>query len=174
MAILILISYLKTFDGVKNMIGVLVVLGCTLLFYFLAQMTTSSSTYHPNHDLQRQKCANKLEKRVYDALRYKGYYPIVQYKVSNTRYKLDFAFFSPFGVKIDLEVDGPFHRTPEGIKRDRTRDKYMKANGWKIIRITDIELKNDFEKQILLVEATLNENEIYPSKKETFVLSEQE
>ncbi|HDR5353446.1 TPA: DUF559 domain-containing protein [Bacillus thuringiensis] len=156
------------------MIGLLVVLGCALIFFFLSQITTSSSRYNPDNDPQRSKCSNKLEKRVYDALCYKGYHPIVQHKVTKTRYKLDFAFFSPTGAKIDVEIDGPFHRTPEGIQRDRKRDKYMKANGWKVFRITDITLKDNFEKQILLLEAELNDVGIYPSKDPTFVLSEQE
>ncbi|MFA2567760.1 endonuclease domain-containing protein [Bacillus wiedmannii] len=156
------------------MTGLFVVLGCAIIFFLLAQILTSSSTYNPNNDSQRVKCYNKLEKRVYDALRFKGYYPTVQYKVPNKRFKLDFAFFSLNGLKIDVEIDGPFHRTPEGIKRDRNRDKYMKTNGWKVIRITDIALNNGFEKQILLLVATLNKLGIEPSKESDFVLLEQE
>ncbi|MGE1043814.1 endonuclease domain-containing protein [Bacillus wiedmannii] len=156
------------------MTGLFVVLGCTIIFFLLAQILTPSSIYNPNNDLQRVKCYNKLEKRVYDALRFKGYYPTVQYKVPNKRFKLDFAFFSLNGLKIDVEIDGPFHRTPEGIKRDRNRDKYMKTNGWKVIRITDIALNNGFEKQILLLVATLNKLGIEPSKESDFVLLEQE
>ncbi|XKK20371.1 DUF559 domain-containing protein [Bacillus sp. A17A.1] len=156
------------------MIGLFVVLGCTIIFFLLAQIHNPSSTYNPNNDSQRAKCSNKLEKRVYDALRFKGYYPTVQYKVPNKRFKLDFAFFSPNGLKIDVEIDGPFHRTPEGIKRDSRRDKYMKTNGWKVIRITDIALNNGFEKQILLLVATLNELGVEPSKESDFVLLEQE
>ncbi|CAI8899297.1 DUF559 domain-containing protein [Bacillus sp. IT-79MI2] len=153
--------------------GLLVVLACTIIFFLLAQITSPSSSYNPYNDPQRMKCSNKLEKRVYDAIRYRGYHPVVQYKVSNTRFKLDFAFFSPTGTKIDLEIDGPFHRTPEGIKRDRRRDKYMKADGWKVIRITDVALKDGFEKQILSLEAKLNELGIEPSKESDFVLLEQ-
>ncbi|KIQ77506.1 hypothetical protein RW25_28975 [Bacillus sp. L_1B0_8] len=155
------------------MTGLLVVLCCTIIFFLLAQILTPSSIYNPNNDSQRVKCSNKLEKRVYDALRFKGYYPIVQYKVPNKRFKLDFAFFSPNGLKIDVEIDGPFHRTPEGIKRDRKRDKYMKTSGWKVIRITDISLNNGFEKQILLLIATLNELGIEPSTKSELVLLEE-
>ncbi|WP_144497406.1 endonuclease domain-containing protein [Bacillus toyonensis] len=154
------------------MVGLLVVFGCTLMFFFLSQITNSLFRYSPNNDLQRPKCSNKLEKRVYDTLRYKGYYPVVQYKVTKTRFKLDFAFFSPTGAKIDIEIDGPFHRTPEGIKRDRRRDKYMKTNGWRVFRITDIALKENFEKQILLLEAKLNDAGIYPSKDQIFGVSE--
>lgn len=155
------------------MIGVLVILGCGIVFFFLAQITTSPTTYNPDHDIQRKKCQSKPEKQVYDALRYKGYHPVVQHKVQNTRYKLDFAFFSPTGTKIDVEVDGPFHRTPEGMKRDRIRDKHMKLHGWNVIRVTDIALKENFQKQILLLEATLNEQGIYPSRDAAFTLSEQ-
>ncbi|MCC2364056.1 DUF559 domain-containing protein [Bacillus cereus] len=156
------------------MTGLFVVLGCTLVFFLVAQYFTPPSTYNPNNDTQRAKCSNKLEKRVYDALRFKGYYPTVQYKEPNKRFKLDFAFFSPNGLKIDVEIDGPFHRTPEGIKRDSRRDKYMKTNGWKVIRITDIALNKEFEKQIFLLVATLNELGIEPSKESDFVLLEQE
>ncbi|MGH1288120.1 endonuclease domain-containing protein [Bacillus toyonensis] len=151
------------------MTGLFVVLGCTLVFFLVAQIFTPPSTYNPNSDTQRAKCSNKLEKRVYDALRFNGYCPIVQYKVLNKRFKLDFAFFSPKGLKIDVEIDGPFHRTPEGTKRDRRRDKYMKTNGWKVIRITDISLNNGFEKQILLLIATLNELGVEPSKESELV-----
>ncbi|PHG57832.1 endonuclease domain-containing protein [Bacillus toyonensis] len=154
------------------MVGLLVVFGCTLMFFFLSQITNSLFRYSPNNVLQRPECSNKLEKRVYDTLRYKGYYPVVQYKVTKTRFKLDFAFFSPTGAKIDIEIDGPFHRTPEGIKRDRRRDKYMKTNGWRVFRITDIALKENFEKQILLLEAKLNDAGIYPSKDQIFGVSE--
>ncbi|MDA2396392.1 DUF559 domain-containing protein [Bacillus cereus] len=156
------------------MTGLFVVLSCTILFYLLAQILTPASTYNPNNDSQRMKCSNKLEKRVYDALRLQGYYPTVQYKVPNKRFKLDLAFFSPNGLKIDVEIDGPFHRTPEGIKRDQKRDKFMKTNGWKVIRITDIALNNGFKKQILLLVATLNELGIEPSKETEFVMLEQE
>ncbi|MGG1325442.1 DUF559 domain-containing protein [Bacillus tropicus] len=149
------------------MTGLFVVLGCILVFFLVAQIFTQPSTYNPNSDTQRAKCSNKLEKRVYDALRFNGYYPIVQYKVPNKRFKLDFAFFSPKGLKIDVEIDGPFHRTPEGTNRDRRRDKYMKTNGWKVIRITDISLNNGFEKQILLLIATLNELGIEEPSKES-------
>lgn len=154
------------------MLGLLVVLGCTLIFFFVSQITTSSLRYNPDTDQQRNGCSNKLEKRVYDALRYKGYNPVVQYKVTKTRFKLDFAFFSPTGAKINLEIDGPFHRTPEGIKRDRRRDTYMKTNGWKVFRITDITLKENFEKQILLLEAKLNDAGVYPSKDQIFGVPE--
>lgn len=156
------------------MTGLLVVLCCTIIFFLLAQIFTPSSTYNPNTDSQRAKCSNKLEKRVYDALCFKSYYPTVQYKVPNKRFKLDFAFLSPNGLKIDVEIDGPFHRTPEGIKRDSRRDKYMKTNGWKVIRITDIALNNGFEKQILLLVAKLNELGIEASKETDFVMLEQE
>lgn len=50
----------------------------------------------------------------------------------------------------------------------------MKTNGWKVIRITDIALNNGFEKQILLLVATLNELGIEPSKETNFVMLEQE
>ncbi|RAN80632.1 endonuclease domain-containing protein [Bacillus sp. SRB_331] len=155
------------------MTGLFVVLGCTLVFFLVAQIFTPPSTYNPNNNTQRAKCSNKLEKKVYDALRFRGYHPIVQYKVPNKRFKLDFAFFSPNGLKIDVEIDGPFHRTPEGIKRDRRRDKYMKTSGWKVIRITNISLNNGFEKQILLLVATLNELGIEPSTKSELVLLEE-
>ncbi|PEE33581.1 hypothetical protein CN271_00950 [Bacillus cereus] len=156
------------------MTGLFVVLGCTLVFFLAAQIFTLPSTYDPNNNTQRAKCSNKLEKKVYDTLRFKGYYLIVQYKVPNKRFKLDFTFFSPNGLKIDVEIDGPFHRTPEGIKRDRRRDKYMKTNCWKVIRITDISLNNGFEKQILLLMATLNKLGVEPSQESDLVLLEQE
>ncbi|KEK22160.1 endonuclease domain-containing protein [Bacillus gaemokensis] len=155
------------------MMGLFIVLGCTLLFFFLAQITTSSSGYNPDSDTQRKKCQSKLEKQVYDALRYKGYYPTVQQKVPGTRYKLDFAFYSPNGRKLDLEVDGPFHRVPENKRKDKRRDAHMKDKGWSVIRISDIALKEGFEKEVLLLESKLNDMGIQPNVKVDMILSEQ-
>ena len=55
------------------------------------------------------------------------------------RYRLDFAIFCKKG-KIDVECDmKKFH---SGIRccNDAKRDRFMKKNGWKVLRFTDEEL----------------------------------
>ena len=38
-------------------------------------------------------------------------------------------------IKVDIELDGPYHRTYSTVEYDQFRDKYLKSLGWKIIRI---------------------------------------
>ena len=45
-------------------------------------------------------------------------------------YKLDFAHSD---AKVDIEIDGSSHRGKE--KQDARRDAFLRANGWKVIRI---------------------------------------
>jgi very-short-patch-repair endonuclease len=53
-----------------------------------------------------------------------------QYKIN--RFYVDFAFLD---YKIVLEIDGRQHQYPVHIERDKRRDKLIKKEGWKIVRI---------------------------------------
>jgi very-short-patch-repair endonuclease len=50
------------------------------------------------------------------------------------RYRLDFAWPD---LKIALEADGWWHRSPEGAARDRQRDSWLRSEGWLVFRIDD-------------------------------------
>jgi len=70
---------------------------------------------------------------------------IREYKVD--KYFIDFAFLE---MKIALEIDGKQHRlNEERIERDRKKDKVLKENGWKVIRIDWYNPVNDVNKKKL-------------------------
>ena len=76
----------------------------------------------------------------YDFLKYLPMPVKRQYVVEN--YILD--FFIP-RVNIAIEIDGSQHRTAEGITYDNQRDAYLNSLGLKVLRISNDEIRNDFE-----------------------------
>jgi very-short-patch-repair endonuclease len=58
--------------------------------------------------------------------------PEQQYKAG--RYRLDFAWPS---VRMAIEADGWWHRSPEGAAKDRERDCWLRSRGWVIFRVDD-------------------------------------
>lgn len=48
---------------------------------------------------------------------------------------LDFAFVHHDGRRLDVEIDGPEHRTARGILGDKLRDQFLCKYGWRVLRI---------------------------------------
>ncbi|PDY14141.1 hypothetical protein COO16_04035 [Bacillus pseudomycoides] len=143
------------------MMALLVVLICSICFYVLANITTKKSVYDPTSCIKRKKCANKLERKVYDYLRNLEVSPCVQERIS--KYKLDFSFYHPNGGKLCLEVDGYiFHNTPEAKKRDAIRDSFLRKKGWEILRLNERELQKDFYATMRKVETKLYDMDLLP------------
>ena len=53
-------------------------------------------------------------------------------------------FFCAAG-RLVIEIDGSQHRTAEGITYDNQRDAYLNSLGLKVLRISNDEIRNDFE-----------------------------
>lgn len=144
------------------MSGVLVVIAALIFFYILANVTAKKS-YDPDSDVKRKQCANNLERKVYDHLRYMGLSPTVQEKVG--KYRLDFAIYGKNGKKLCIEVDGyTFHNTPEAKRKDSIRDAYLKKLGWDILRMSDRQLKEDLYACMRKVEAKLYDIDLLPDE----------
>lgn len=66
-------------------------------------------------------------------------------------YYLDFAFLN---IKLDVEIDGSQHwRIKERIESDKKRDELLISKGWKVYRIPEFKIKQQFceiEKDLLL------------------------
>ena len=58
------------------------------------------------------------------------------------RHVVDFAIQSR---RLVIEVDGEFHALPERQQADMRRDKWLKSQGYSIIRITTGELSENFD-----------------------------
>lgn len=62
-----------------------------------------------------------------------------QHLVGN-KYILDFVFIEH---KIGIEVDGAEHYTLTGRKKDAARDEWLSKRGWKILRMSNFDAKNN-------------------------------
>lgn len=66
-------------------------------------------------------------------------------KNSRCRYRLDFAIFCKKG-KIDIECDNKkWHYQPIRRIKDRKRNRWLKENGWTILRFLDNEITTDLQ-----------------------------
>ncbi|UWQ48989.1 AAA family ATPase [Leisingera caerulea] len=100
---------------------------------------------------------SEWERRVYHALKDRGFAPEPQYEIAGRR--LDFALFGKNGVKLDLEVDGRrWHQTPDGRRKtsDLWRDHQLMSLGWRVRRFWVDELSKDMEGCIDIVERDLS------------------
>jgi very-short-patch-repair endonuclease len=66
-----------------------------------------------------------------------------QYRVDS--YRLDFAWPA---VKIAVEADGWWHRSPEGAAKDAERDSTLRAAGWVVLRVDDRHGEQAFVEQL--------------------------
>ncbi len=107
-----------------------------------------------------RKCMTKEEKHLwYDFLRL--------YPVRFTRQKVLGKYITDFycaKVKLVVELDGSQHFSETGIKHDEERTEYLKLFGIQVIRIANINIKNNFngvcEYIHQTVESSLNKADI--------------
>lgn len=100
---------------------------------------------------------SEWERRVFHALRERGFDPQPQYEIAGRR--LDFALFGKTGVKLDLEVDGRhWHQDTEGRRKmsDHWRDHQLRSLGWRVRRFWVDELARNMEGCLELVERDLS------------------
>ena len=94
-----------------------------------------------------------LENRVAYRLSRWGFGPTdVQQEYRVPPYRLDFAWPA---IKVGLEADGWWHRSPEGAAKDARRDSMLRARGWLIFRVDDGCGSNGLEKQLCRVVRTV-------------------
>jgi len=98
-----------------------------------------------------------LEKRFRIALNNRGLMRnrdyVLQYPTKI--YIIDFAFPNE---GLAVEVDGFYHQTPRGRKRDYLKNKYLREQGWNILRFSGDEIDEDLESCIDQVMEFLGNN----------------
>ncbi len=65
---------------------------------------------------------------------------------------IDFAFLNE---KLLIEVDGEYHNDPEQKKYDDSRTEYLQSLGYKVIRFTNDEVINTFQKVNAIIKSEL-------------------
>lgn len=83
----------------------------------------------------------------------KGWVHQMQFSI----YQLDFAFPE---YKLCVEIDGSTHLLDNVKAIDKRRDKYLNENGWRVLRITAKEVKNNVYNCINLILNTLDKKQI--------------
>lgn len=73
-------------------------------------------------------------------------------------YSIDFAWIKN---KLAIEIDGGQHERFEEYKaRDIRKDKYLKSQGWKVLRIKWIDMYNDTKQYIQIAKDFINNMEV--------------
>lgn len=76
-------------------------------------------------------------------------------QVKKRNYALDFAIYCAAG-KIDIETDGDiWHANPERAAQDNLRDNDLETAGWKVLRFTSHQIREEMEEYCL---STIAEN----------------
>jgi very-short-patch-repair endonuclease len=90
--------------------------------------------------------------RCYELL---GWYAFQQHQIGP--YRVDFALVSRLAGRVVIECDGhDYHeRTKEQARHDKKRDRFMLAQGWKVLRFTGSEIYADAAKCVAEVRALL-------------------
>lgn len=68
-------------------------------------------------------------------------------------YYIDFAFVNE---KIAIEIDGSQHLESDRAESDRKKDDLLVKNGWKVIRISESEVKTNWESINAVINESLN------------------
>jgi len=66
-----------------------------------------------------------------------------QQKIFN--YIVDFYCYD---LKLIIEVDGEVHSLPEQAKKDKSRDKILKFNGFYIFRLSNFEVETNLDSSV--------------------------
>lgn len=83
-------------------------------------------------DIHYARCDSPIERKLYKALRRKGYHLRTQAKCG--KYQIDIALPRH---KIAIECDGrKYHSSPQQKAHDRRKSQYLRQKGWTVLRFT--------------------------------------
>jgi len=82
---------------------------------------------------------------------------------------IDFAFENE---KVAVEIDGSQHLEENRKIKDNQKDDLLIKNGWKVIRISENEIKNNINNCIKIISETLDENFICDRVKKVGIIEE--
>ncbi len=106
--------------------------------------------YRLNHS-SKESYPEKIFREELEKLKITGW----EQEYSNSIYQYDFAFVN---LKIDVEIDGSTHLSKKVIEIDKRRDEFSVSQGWKVIRFSAKEVKNNLKNCIEKLLNLINEN----------------
>jgi len=90
-----------------------------------------------HHPKVKEAISGKNEEVIIEVMKMNGYRLgkdyVRQHPIASL-YVVDFAFINE---QVVIEVDGENHNSKKQIKKDQSRDFYLRSNGWVVIRIAD-------------------------------------
>ncbi|MBL8854721.1 MAG: DUF559 domain-containing protein [Planctomycetaceae bacterium] len=89
----------------------------------------------------------QLRNRRCEGKKFRREYPIPPYTVD----------FCCVELKLIVEVDGKDHLTPLGESRDQRRDKYLKENGYRVLRIPGYQVMKNPAKVMEIIRSLVQE-----------------
>jgi very-short-patch-repair endonuclease len=117
-----------------------------LILYWLHEKRPKEPT--PILEPERHKCESPIERRLYDALKFRG--ELVKTQVLCGKYRIDIALPAH---NIAIECDGKaYHSTPSQKAHDRQKNAYLRDNGWKVLRFSGKRIYNDTRGVIARIE----------------------
>lgn len=117
---------------------------------------------HPEQTAWRQKNMSYPEEMFLKFLNERGYADkfLIQREYSIFPYFIDFAFVD---LKIAIEIDGSQHLQLERKAKDELKDALLIENGWRVIRIAESSVKEDWDsiQRVLDEHIDLNTDVVY-------------
>jgi very-short-patch-repair endonuclease len=102
----------------------------------------------PPADPEGLKVESPIERRLYDALRFRGEF--VKTQVPCGKYRIDIALPA---YHIAIECDGQAYHSTEAQKaHDKRKNAYLRANGWKVLRFSGSKITKDLKGVIARIE----------------------
>lgn len=93
-------------------------------------------------EYQRTKCESPIERRLFNALSSHCFYVRTQERCGT--YWIDLVLPT---YKIAIDCDGKaYHSTPEQKKHDRRKDRFLRKNGWSVLRFTGSDINGNMKK----------------------------
>ncbi|KKI92546.1 hypothetical protein WQ54_09170 [Bacillus sp. SA1-12] len=105
---------------------------------------------------QRNKCESPIERRLFNALTFRGY--SVRTRVRCGPYWIDLTLPA---YRIAIECEGiAYHSLPKQEKHNNTKNNYLRRNGWSVLRFTGSDINGDMSNVIRRVEGKIKERSI--------------
>lgn len=124
--------------------AVLIMVGMFLAVVFIKR----DQTVYNNKEWQRSKCESPIERKLFNALTYNGY--SVSCQVRCGRYRIDLALPPQ---QIAIECDGKaYHSSPSQKAHDRKKDRYLRDNGWQVLRFTGSQINGNLKAVLQRIE----------------------